>query len=85
MLIATDTREQQSARYSVGAPSSAAAFSALRILRNHEEADDAVQNCLVLASRNLPRRERQSVFKVGWREFLLTKRPRFSEGSIRLK
>jgi DNA-directed RNA polymerase specialized sigma24 family protein len=33
---------------------------ALRILRSHEEADDAVQNYLVLASRDLPQCERQS-------------------------
>jgi DNA-directed RNA polymerase specialized sigma24 family protein len=36
---------------------------ALRILRSHEEADDAVQNCLVLASRNLPQCERQSALQ----------------------
>src|SRR5215472_3706763 len=36
---------------------------ALRILRNHEEAEDAVQSCLLLAYRNLSNVKSQSSFR----------------------
>ena len=36
---------------------------AVRILRNHEEAEDAVQNCMLLAFRNLPKFENHGAFR----------------------
>jgi len=36
---------------------------AVRILRNHEEAEDAVQNCMVLAFRNLPKFKHHGAFR----------------------
>jgi RNA polymerase sigma factor (sigma-70 family) len=36
---------------------------AVRILHNHEEAEDAVQNCMVLAFRNLPKFENHGAFR----------------------
>jgi RNA polymerase sigma-70 factor (ECF subfamily) len=36
---------------------------AVRILHNHEEAEDAVQNCMVLAFRNLPKFDCHSAFR----------------------
>jgi RNA polymerase sigma-70 factor, ECF subfamily len=36
---------------------------AVRILHNHEEAEDAVQNCMVLAFRNLPKFDCRGAFR----------------------
>jgi RNA polymerase sigma-70 factor, ECF subfamily len=36
---------------------------AVRILHNHEEAEDAVQNCMVLAFRNLPKFDHHGAFR----------------------
>ena len=36
---------------------------AVRILHNHEEAEDAVQNCMILAFRNLPKFEYHGAFR----------------------
>jgi RNA polymerase sigma factor (sigma-70 family) len=36
---------------------------AVRILRNHEEAEDAVQNCMVMAFRNLPKFKHHGAFR----------------------
>ncbi len=36
---------------------------AVRILHNYEEAEDAVQNCMVLAFRNLPKFENHGAFR----------------------
>jgi RNA polymerase sigma-70 factor, ECF subfamily len=36
---------------------------AVRILRNHEEAEDAVQNCMLLAFRNLPKFDCHGAFR----------------------
>jgi len=36
---------------------------AVRILHNHEDAEDAVQNCMVLAFRNLPKFEYHGAFR----------------------
>jgi len=36
---------------------------AVRILRNHEEAEDAVQNCMVLAFHSLPKFENRGAFR----------------------
>jgi RNA polymerase sigma-70 factor (ECF subfamily) len=36
---------------------------AVRILHNHEDAEDAVQNCMVLAFRNLPKFEYHAAFR----------------------
>lgn len=38
-------------------------FLACRILSSHEEADDAVQNCRITASRNPPRFEYEGAFR----------------------
>jgi DNA-directed RNA polymerase specialized sigma24 family protein len=38
-------------------------FIAYRMLRNHKEAEDAVRNCLLTASYNVPRFECEGVFR----------------------
>jgi DNA-directed RNA polymerase specialized sigma24 family protein len=38
---------------------------AYRVLENHEEAEDAVRNCLLAASRNAPRFDSEGAFR-GW-------------------
>jgi sigma-70-like protein len=43
---------------------------AYRILGNHAEAEDAVQNCLPIVSDNVPRFEHEGVSVAGWLESL---------------
>jgi Sigma-70 region 2 len=47
------------------------------ILRNHEESEDAVQNCSLVAFRKMESFKYEERFAVGWQGYSSTKQSRF--------